>query len=305
VSDIKKYHKGRKKMKKNVLCVLMFLIVGLVSFSCQSNKDKEYKILDYSINTSQVLVPTRTSGHALEYNGKILLTPEVYYIVSSTQVKRKLDDNYEKVNCILWNTVTKFTILSSDHPSSTITKDSGTYYAYFDDNTYEESTDVFYSDIRASQNPTSGGITYNINHKYYTHEITVFKYVSSSDSNIFGYTNENITNGSSRYIYNLTLYNNKMWNDSYGFYKFGNTGEVSDFSAVHHGFYYINGNEWRESNISQYYEPKSIFLKYNITIESKTLFGNYKVLNYGVEEPVYKVKFSNDFNYYLVLGVSL
>jgi hypothetical protein len=96
-----------------------------------------------------------------------------------------------------------------------------------------------------------------------------------------------------------------MWNNNLGFYKSGKSGTKSDYSQVYSGYYYIKGNEWLAPNISSYYEPKSLFLKPDVTVETKTLFGNYTILNYGVDEPVYKVKFSNDTNYYLVLGVSL
>ncbi|MDR2867484.1 MAG: hypothetical protein LBV55_02345 [Acholeplasmatales bacterium] len=49
----------------------MFLFVGILSFSCKSKEDKEYKILNYNMDTKQTIVPIQSYGRAVVYDEKV------------------------------------------------------------------------------------------------------------------------------------------------------------------------------------------------------------------------------------------
>ncbi|MDR2867483.1 MAG: hypothetical protein LBV55_02340 [Acholeplasmatales bacterium] len=136
--------------------------------------------------------------------------------------------------------------------------------------------------------------------------VTRYYCTGSSGFVVNGYSTVSLGSVISAYVNNLKIYQYKSSNNGLGYYKSGNSDRLSDYSPVFLGFYYIEGSHWEESTSPRtYYAHRNLFLNSKIKIESKILFGNYKVLGFGEEEPVYKVKFANDINFYLVLGISL
>ena len=302
------------KNKKPIIpmVISLFILVSIFSLSaCGNNSNTDdpkyneptynvYQILDYSTNTGGNIVPKSENGYTTTIDKKVVKashTNQHYIQIDGQYVLVDSDDRYYKCT----NISDPGEIVYSEVANSEIYdyKVNNNYYKYVEYYSYykyyNDESDFVYTPYAVSNTYVGSSYSYTVDGKTY-------KYVTSNYKKYY--------NSETDYVYSTScseglyvkienaFYQRSSYFDFYGFYD----GQYYQLEA--NGYFYVKDNVVIQCLYSQFYTPKEFQLNSDIQIESKVLFGNYKVLGFGEAEPVYKVKFPNDANYYLVVGLN-